>query len=45
MPELEQAIELYRKFGFSELSQPLGHAKHSACSIRMIKQMESELMS
>ncbi|WP_343746346.1 GNAT family N-acetyltransferase [Chitinophaga sp.] len=37
LPELEQAIPLYEKMGFTYLPAPLGNAVHFGCSIWMIK--------
>lgn len=38
MPELEQAINVYEKFGFGNLKSPLGNSGHFGCSKWMLKQ-------
>lgn len=35
-PELQNALNLYKKSGFKILNEPLGHSDHHACSIWMI---------
>ena len=37
MPELEQAINVYEKFGFEYLNGPLGNSGHFGCSKWMLK--------
>ena len=37
MPELEQAINVYEKFGFEYLKGPLGNSGHFGCSKWMLK--------
>lgn len=37
MPELSNAIELYKQLGFVELSHALGDSGHHACDIWMLK--------
>ena len=37
MPELEQAINVYEKFGFGYLKGPLGNSGHFGCSKWMLK--------
>jgi putative acetyltransferase len=37
MPQLKQAVQLYEKMGFSYQPASAGQSLHSACSIRMIK--------
>ena len=39
MPELEQAIKVYEKFGFSYLKGPLGNSGHFGCSKWMLKSL------
>lgn len=36
MPELEQAVRVYRRFGFRDLPGPLGSTGHFGCSIWML---------
>lgn len=36
MPELEQAIRVYEKFGFAPLQKPMGNSGHSGCSKWML---------
>ena len=35
--ELSSAVKLYKKFGFEELSAPMGNSGHHACEIWMLK--------
>jgi putative acetyltransferase len=35
MPELKRAISVYEKFGFSNLSNPMGNTGHHGCSVWM----------
>jgi putative acetyltransferase len=37
LPELEKAIRVYEKFGFSYLDKPLGDTGHFGCSVWMLK--------
>ena len=37
MPELEQAINVYEKFGFKYLTGPMGNSGHFGCSKWMLK--------
>ena len=37
MPELQQAIKVYEKFGFEYLKGPLGNSGHFGCSKWMLK--------
>jgi putative acetyltransferase len=37
MPELNVAIPMYEKFGFSYLPGPLGNSGHNGCDVWMIK--------
>ena len=39
MPELGNAVDLYRKCGFTDLSGPLGQSGHFGCDIWMLKQL------
>lgn len=39
MPELEQAISVYEKFGFEYLNGPLGNSGHFGCSKWMLKRL------
>jgi putative acetyltransferase len=37
MPELNIAVPMYEKLGFTSLDEPLGNSGHSGCGIWMIK--------
>jgi putative acetyltransferase len=37
MPELQNAVHMYEKMGFTLLDGPLGNTGHFACTIRMLK--------
>lgn len=37
MPELEQALKVYERFGFNYLSAPLGNSGHFGCELWMIR--------
>jgi putative acetyltransferase len=39
MPELEQALATYAKFGFEYLTGPLGNTGHFGCELWMLKQL------
>ena len=39
MPELEQAMNVYEKFGFEYLKGPLGNSGHFGCSKWMLKHL------
>jgi len=39
MPELEQALKVYERFGFNYLSAPLGDSGHFGCELWMIKEL------
>jgi putative acetyltransferase len=39
LPELEQAIGLYKKTGFTFISGPLGNSGHFGCNIWMVKKL------
>ena len=41
MPELQQAIKVYEKFGFQYLNGPLGNRGHFGCSKWMLKTFEN----
>jgi putative acetyltransferase len=40
MPELEQALKVYERFGFSYLTAPLGNSGHFGCDLWMIKDLD-----
>ena len=40
MPELNIAIPMYEKFGFTYLPGPLGNSGHSGCDVWMIKTLD-----
>lgn len=37
MPELKQAVGMYQKFGFQNLTGPLGNTGHFGCNVWMLK--------
>ena len=39
MPELQKALKVYEKFGFSYLKGPMGNSGHTGCSLWMIKKV------
>lgn len=39
MPELEQAMRVYEKFGFEYLTGPMGQTGHTGCSKWMLKKL------
>ncbi len=39
MPELQQAANVYRKFGFNDLSGPMGNTGHFFCEVWMLKKL------
>lgn len=39
-PEFSQAISMYQKNGFKQLSKPMGNSGHFACSVWMIKHLK-----
>ena len=43
MPELQVAVPMYEKFGFTFLKGPLGNSGHTGCDIWMIKSLEDGL--
>ncbi len=42
LPNMLQATQLYRKWGFEALPGPLGTTNHTACSVWMIKDLNAE---
>ncbi len=38
-PELEKAVSVYKKFGFSNLDGPMGNTGHFGCDIWMVKEL------
>ncbi|HEY6506050.1 MAG TPA: GNAT family N-acetyltransferase [Chitinophagaceae bacterium] len=41
MPELQQALKVYAKFGFDYLKGPMGNSGHTGCSLWMLKSLKS----
>jgi putative acetyltransferase len=39
MPELQQALKTYAKFGFEYLKGPMGNSGHTGCSLWMLKKL------
>ena len=39
MPELQQALKVYEKFGFGYLKGPMGNSGHTGCSLWMLKEL------
>jgi putative acetyltransferase len=39
MPELQQALKTYAKFGFEYLKGPIGNSGHTGCSLWMLKKL------
>lgn len=39
MPELQQALATYQKFGFEYINQPLGNSGHFGCDLWMLKEL------
>ena len=39
MPELQQALNTYARYGFSYLNGPLGNSGHHGCSLWMLKEL------
>lgn len=39
MPELQQAMKVYEKFGFKYLNGPMGNSGHTGCAIWMLKEL------
>lgn len=38
-PELEKAVSVYKKFGFSNLDGPMGNTGHFGCDVWMVKEL------
>ncbi len=38
-PELEKAVMVYKKFGFSNLDGPMGNTGHFGCDVWMVKEL------
>ena len=41
MPELKQAISLYKKYGWQPLTHSMGNSGHTGCAVWMIKKIEN----
>ena len=41
MPELQQALATYQKFGFEYINQPMGNSGHFGCDLWMLKELGS----
>ncbi len=39
MPELKQAMKVYKKFGFEYLKGPMGNSGHTGCELWMMKRI------
>jgi putative acetyltransferase len=39
MPELQQALKVYAKFGFEYLKGPMGNSGHTGCSLWMMRSL------
>jgi len=39
MPELKQALKVYKKFGFEYLDKPMGNSGHFGCDLWMLKKL------
>jgi putative acetyltransferase len=39
MPELQQALKVYEKFGFEYLTGPMGNSGHFGCTLWMLKRL------
>lgn len=39
MPELNKAVSVYEKFGFTYLTGPLGNSGHFGCDVWMVKEL------
>lgn len=39
MPELQQALATYQKFGFQYINQPMGESGHFGCDLWMLKEL------
>ena len=42
MPELKQAIRLYKSFGWQPLEKQMGNSGHTGCAVWMIKDLENK---
>lgn len=42
LSQFDNAVEMYKKFGFSNLEKPLGETEHTSCNIWMIKNLLNE---
>lgn len=42
MPELQQAMKVYEKFGFQYLEGPMGNTGHTGCKIWMLKTLKTQ---
>ena len=40
MPELQQALKVYERFGFQYLDSPIGNSGHTGCSKWMLKKLD-----
>lgn len=40
MPELQQALKTYEKFGFEYIDHPMGNTGHTGCSLWMLGKVE-----
>jgi putative acetyltransferase len=38
--EMREAQELYRKFGFRKIDQPMGDTGHCGCDVKMLKELQ-----
>lgn len=41
MPELQQALKVYARFGFEYLKGPMGNSGHTGCSLWMLKRLDT----
>jgi putative acetyltransferase len=39
LPYMKSAVKLYKKYGFTDLENPLGNTCHHACNVWMIKEI------
>ena len=42
MPELQKALKVYERFGFSYLAGPMGNSGHTGCSLWMLKHLQDK---
>ncbi len=42
LPQLQQAVGLYEKYGFSKLNGPMGNSGHFGCNMWMLKELKGE---